>query len=236
MGALLSFLALACALIAHTNAIRFYLDPGERRCFTEELPSLSRITGEVLVASGRGTMDIDVWITTMKGKVLYHRRSSEHGKFSFNTPAIAKEHHDETLDDYEDEYDYAEESHEEDTFKICIEHQQAPSRAHPAGTRRMISFKLNQAFNGVHDRLNEAAGKGDTDKLQETMREMHTTLSGMIGDLSQLQRRERTLTRRMQRSAGRVTWLAAFSLVVTLATSFAQFRYYKGYFKQKKLC
>lgn len=181
-------------------------------------------------------MDIDVWITTISGKVLYHRRSSEHGKFSFNTPTVSKEHHDESLDDYEDDYDYAEDSHEEDTYKICIEHQQSPSRAHPPGTKRLISFRLNQAFNGARDKLGEAAGKSDTDKLQVTMRDMHATLSAMIGDLSQLQKRERTLTHRMQRTTGRVTGLAMFSLVVTLATSALQFRYYKGYFKQKKLC
>lgn len=197
------------------------------------VPQFSQITGEALVASGRSEMDIDVWITTVQGKVLYHRRSSEHGKFSFDTPALSKEHEHDMLDD--DDYDYTD-TNEEDTYKICIEHQQSPSRSHPPGTKRLVSFHLNQAFNGAKNRYGDAAGAKDTDKLQATMRDMHTTLSGMIGDLSQLQKRERTLTNRMQRTTSRITWLAVFSLFVTLATSALQFRYYKGYFKQKKLC
>lgn len=187
------------------------------------------------MASGRGEMDIDVWITTMQGKVLYHRRSPEHGKFSFDTPGVPKDRDHDMLDD--DDYGYAD-AHEEDTYKICIEHQQSPSRSHPPDTKRLISFHLNQAFNGANagERLADAAGAKDTDKLQATMRDMHTTLSGMIGDLSQLQKRERTLTNRMQRTTSRITWLSIFSLFITLATSALQFRYYKGYFKQKKLC
>lgn len=37
----LVFLAVLAA--AHVSAIRFYLKPGERRCFTDELPSNSRV-------------------------------------------------------------------------------------------------------------------------------------------------------------------------------------------------
>lgn len=180
-------------------------------------------------------MDIDVWITTMSGAVLYHKRSREHGKFSFRTSGASRRHDDEMLDD-EDEYDYQEESTEEDTYKICLEHQQAPSRAHATGTKRMISFRLNEAYDGVAGKEGDAAEKGDTDRLQATMRDMHSSLSGMIGDLNQLQRREKGLTNRMKKMAKRVTALAVFSLVVTLATSAMQFRYYQGYFKQKKLC
>lgn len=177
-------------------------------------------------------MEIDVWITTQKGVVLYHKRAADHGKFTLRTPLVSKEHHDDVLDD---DYDY-DDPYEEDTYKICIEHQQPPSRAHPVGTRRMVSFVLHQAFNGLKEKGDSAAAASDTDRLQATMREMHTTLSGMIGDLSQLQRRERKLTSRMQKTTSTITYLAILSLLVTVATSAMQYRYYQGYFKQKKLC
>lgn len=183
------------------------------------------------MAAGRGEMEIDVWITTMSGTVLYHRRAAEHGKFSFRTPALSRKYHADMMDD-EDEYDYEEARAEEDTFKVCVEHQQVASRAHAAGTRRMVSFKLDEA----RARDGVAAEKGDTDALQATMKDMHASLSGMVGDLNQLQRREKGLTKRMQRTTGRVTALAVFSLVVMVATSAMQYRYYVGYFKQKKLC
>lgn len=180
-------------------------------------------------------MDIDVWITTMQGKVLYHKRASEHGKFSFQTP-IVHDHHD-GIDDIDDDYDYGDEEDiddEEDTYKICIEHQH--KGAHSPGARRSVFFILHETFGNMPDNTERIARATDTDRLQTTMRSMHTTLSGMIGDLSQLQRREHELTNRMKRTSSRVTTLAVISLVVTLATSAVQYKYYKGYFKQKKLC
>lgn len=184
------------------------------------------------MTSGKSDMEIDVWVTTMDGKVLYHRRAADHGKFTFKTPSIAKHHED--MDD--EDYDYEDEGDEEDTFKICIEHQQHPSRAHPPGTHRLVSFKLHQSFKGGTISMDSAATASDTDKLQESMRQIHTALSGMIGDLSQLQRREKTLTARMQRTTSRVTSLAILAVIVTMATAAFQFKYYQGYFKQKKLC
>lgn len=177
-------------------------------------------------------MEIDVWITTSRGHVLYHKRASDHGKFSFSTPSLSKTHDDDVLDE---EYDY-EDPYEEDTFKICIEHQQQASRAHPGGTRRLVYFVLHQAFNGLRDNGEGSAKVEDTDRLQVKMREMHATLSGIVGDLNQLQRRERNLMKRVKGMGSTVTGLAVFGVTVTLMTSAAQYRYYHGYFKAKKLC
>lgn len=185
------------------------------------------------MASGRGEMEIDVWVTTVGGTVLYHRRAAEHGKFSFRTPALSRKYHADMMDD-EDEYDYEEARAEEDTFKVCVEHQQVGSRAHAAGTRRMVSLKLNEAHGPDGD---DAAEKGDTDRLEATMKDMQASLRDMKLDLDHLQwREEKWLIEGMQRTTGRVTALAVFSLAVMVATSAMQYRYYLGYFKQKKLC
>lgn len=176
-------------------------------------------------------MDIDVWVTTLKGKVLYHKRAAEHGKFTFETPALPRDRQE------SDDYDYGgEDSEEEDTYRVCLEHQQNPSRSHPTGTKRAIMFKLNQSFNGGTQRSETAAKTSDTDRLQESMQSMHRTLSGMIGDLSKLQMRDKALTARLVKTGRRVSGMAIFSLIVTLGISALQFRYYRGYFKQKKLC
>lgn len=173
-------------------------------------------------------MPIDVWVTTLQGRVLYNKRAEDHGKFSFITPKVEREHR--PADDYE----YEEE--EEETYRICIEHQQKAGRVHPAGTRRAIEFNLDQAFGGVSEDVERAAKATDTDRLQKSLRQMHTSLSGMIGDLTRLQRRERNLTARMEHTTGHVLVLAIFSLTVTIGICAAQYKYYEGYFKQKKLC
>lgn len=174
-------------------------------------------------------MEIDVWITTLQGKVLYQKRASDHGKFSFRTPPIHRDHKPSADYEYDDE-------EEEDTYRVCIEHQQPAGRAHPSGTRRAVEFKLDQAFPGVRGSTGNAAKASDADRLLDTLRAMHTSLSGMIGELTRLQQRERTLTANMEHTTSRVLWLAIFSLLVTVVTCAAQYKYYEGYFKQKKLC
>ena len=170
-------------------------------------------------------MDIDIFITTNDGKVLYHKRAPQHGKFSFWTPKYLPEEFD-ADDDLEED--------EEETFRVCLEHQQHASQAHATGTRRSIQFILHQSYKG--ESVAKAASMSDMDRLQNTMRQMHTTLSGMIGDLTQLQRRERLLTEKMEKTNSRVVALAIFGIIVAVGTSLVQFKYYQGYFKQKKLC
>lgn len=46
-----AYVAALAVLAAHASAIRFYLQPGERRCFTDELPSNSKV-GCVLSVGG----------------------------------------------------------------------------------------------------------------------------------------------------------------------------------------
>lgn len=177
-------------------------------------------------------MTIDVWITTSEGRVLYHKRAPDHGKFTFMTPGTNVGGHAPDPDMDDEDYD---DDEDEDTYKICLEHQQIASRGHVAGTRRLVYFNLDHAFSEM-DRNEKPASGSSADKLQATMRNMHTTLSGIVGDLSQLQKRERSLLSRTQKTSSRITMFAVISLFVTLGTSAFQYKYYKGYFKQKKLC
>lgn len=199
-----------------------------RDCVDLSFFEILQVSGELHVSGEKGDMDIDLWITTVKGSVLYHKRSSNHGKFTFQTPGT----------NAHENYDYDDDNDEDDTFRICIEHQQPASAAHPRGTKRSVSFRLNHtppSWAG-HQRSGKAALAADTDRLQTTMRTMHSSLAGMIGDLSQLERREKLLTKGVENTTRRVTYLAIFSLVVTVMTSALQFTYFKGYFKQKKIC
>lgn len=177
-------------------------------------------------------MDIDVWITTLQGKVLYHRCAPSHGKLSFLTPLA--EHTGPHYDDYDD-LELNDFRQDEDTFRICIEHQQNPSMAHVAGASRVITLRMKDVDTTVI-RHNRAASASDTDRLQRSMRSMHNQLAAMVGDLTQLEHRERTLTKCVAQTAWRVSCLAALSLLVIFATSALQMSYYKTYLRHKKVC
>lgn len=80
-------LSLALCLLPALS-FQFYLQSGERRCFTEEASPASKVLGEYTVSTGKGTMPVDI-IVRMPGHPhsLYERRNADHGKFAFVVPA-----------------------------------------------------------------------------------------------------------------------------------------------------
>lgn len=217
-------------LASETCGVRFAVSPGERRCFTDDLPAPSRISASVQVTDGKGAMDIDVWVTTTQGRVLYHKRAPSHGAFSFETVAPQKTQHSGIDDGDEETYGWVDE-----TYRFCIEHQRAEGAVHGGDVKRFVSFKINEASHGMRMRTTHANDQA-TDKLTTTMVDMHKTLSALVDDLAVLQQRERILVKRTSKTTGRVSVFSAVSVMVAVFTSAVQYKYFKTYFQSKKLC
>lgn len=176
-------------------------------------------------------MELDVWVTTLTGSVLYHRHGTHEGIVSFTTPRAHAAH---DMDD--DAAADASGPHQKDTFRVCVEHQLRPSDAVARGARRLVSYRMDGAFVPrlpVGGRRATAKGAG---VLVERMREMHASLAGMVGDLDRLEQREFRLLERNERTSRRLATLAGVSLVAIVATSVVQYNYYRAYFKEKKIC
>lgn len=176
-------------------------------------------------------MPIDLWITTLLGVVLYHKCAPSHGKFTFTTPE--SNHKLRAVDEQDhDFYDYTD---DEDTYRICIEHQQTHSKVYMSGTHRIINFHLENIENAVVPSIN-AATDHDTNRLIDKLKFSHISLHHMIDDLVQLQRRDRLLAVRVQHIGYRLSFLAIASLVLSALTSLLQLNYYRMFFKKNKLC
>ncbi len=163
-------------------------------------------------------MDIDVWVTTLKGRVLYHRHGTEKGMISFMTPK--SEHLDLDDDDEEDN----------DTFRVCLEHQLRPSETLTQGAKRLVSYRLDKAQHKLRGFQSHATLR-HAHTLTERLREIHTALSNMMGDLSFLEQRERRLLERNRLTLSRISFLASLSLIVMVATSCIQLTYYRQFFQ-----
>lgn len=175
-------------------------------------------------------MPIDLWITTLLGVVLYHKCAPSHGKFTFVTPesphkvAISDEHD-------HDFYDYTD---DEDTYRICIEHQQLHSKVYSPATYRIINFHFENIDNVAVPSIHVATDH-DANRLIDKLKFSHISLHHMIDDIVQLQRRERLLIARVQHTAHRLACLAFSSLTIIALTSLLQLNYYRSYFKKNKL-
>eukprot|EP00177_Eucheuma_denticulatum_P000711 GFKZ01001281.1.p1 GENE.GFKZ01001281.1~~GFKZ01001281.1.p1 ORF type:complete len:383 (+),score=73.65 GFKZ01001281.1:260-1408(+) len=70
-----------------TLAFQFYLQAGERRCFTESAPPNTKVLAEYTVSTGRGKMPVDIVVRMERNqRVLYERQNVDHGKFAFIVP------------------------------------------------------------------------------------------------------------------------------------------------------
>lgn len=173
-----------------------------------------------------------MWVTTLTGQVLYHRRGTPEGMVSFTTPRAPGP------SDMDDDIGVGEGAGppQKDTYRVCVEHQLRASDAVTQGARRLVSYRLNDA------RIPRLPGSGPraTSKhagvLVNRLQEMHESLTGMVGDLDELERREFRLLERNYRMSTRLAILAAVSLIALVATSVIQCNYYRVYFKAKKIC
>lgn len=227
------------------DAVYFYLAPGARRCFTEDLPSNSQILGEAGIVSGLGIMeDIDVWVTTLQGQVLFHRRDNTHGKFTFRTPPVPLTEHS-GIDDEADEINGLDAGYDEDTYRICVEHQvgaEGSAWTTHQNVRRMVSLRVHHStVTGISSLSESVSGtstaqSANANALEDSMRDMHTTLDSMAGDLAHLQEKERRLAKTVEETNRRVARVAGVSVALAGVTAAAQLRYFRMYFKRKKLC
>jgi emp24/gp25L/p24 family/GOLD len=230
----LSF-ALLCASLSVTRVVglHFYLPAGVKRCFTEDLPTSTRVTGEVAVATGKGEMELDVWVTTMNDAVLYHKRSPSHGKFYFDTPAI----HSRQYSGIEEDDDTIGMGYDEETIRICIEHQRDPGAYSTEGARRLVSLRIDHPTPPGNMHASQKFALGDhTTQLQDGLGRIQEALSGLVSDLTLLQQRERVLVKRVHSTNTRVLTCVVISIFFAGLTAFLQLRHFKTYFKQKRLC
>ncbi|KAK1861622.1 hypothetical protein I4F81_004204 [Pyropia yezoensis] len=197
------------------------------------LPSL-QIKGEASISTGKGYMELDVWVITKNGRVLFHRRKTHHGKFSFTTP----EHPDVDHSRPRNDEDTEEEMYgvEEDNYQVCIEHQDHPDAVHEAGTKRLVSFKLDHSAaydpSGGHT---VAAKAKDVDGVVRALEDMHHTLLSMKNQLDTLHYREKRLAKANEGTNERVAWYSSVGFVVLLLTGAYQSFYMKRYLTSKKI-
>lgn len=232
-------LAVTLTLAPTVSALRFTLHPGTRQCFTEDLPTSTKIHATAAVGDGIGKMEIDVWITTMQGTVLYHHRAPSHGKLTFTTPAAVKRSYSGIDNDEPDDEDYA---WTDETYRICLEHQNPQGAVLPAGAYRKVGFSiedpaLRKAIENGERRVSHGhASDDDVENVSQKLRTMHSTMSLLISELSTLQQRERKMVKRSKKDSGRIVWLCLLAIIFCAVTAATQYAYYKSYFRQKKMC
>lgn len=219
-------------ITANAYGIRFHLQLGRRQCFTEDLPSYSRIIGDFQVSAGSGNAEVYLQISSLNGQVVFESQGHDHGKFAFQTLPVARTWQSGIVDD-DLENDM---TVEDETYRICFLYSKSTKSDEQVESLRMVYFAIDGDDKIDRDAVKTYAITQDTDNLESKLRLMQSELSSFVGDLSSLEQSERRLVSSMGAASRYLTMLANFSLLFIIVVCVVQFKYFKLYFVRNKIC
>ncbi|KIO26494.1 hypothetical protein M407DRAFT_243705 [Tulasnella calospora MUT 4182] len=209
-----SLLALLLAFGLSANALHFYLDAGERRCFIEELPSDTVVEGHYRAQEwdneGQAYMHheklgVQVNVEEVEtGHTVVKTRGPPEGKFTFT-------------------------SHEAGDHSICL------------GTNYTSGWFTSRHIRMYLD-INVGASKHDQDHDRKHVNDVAQKLRDLNAKLEEIRReqqwqreRESDFRNLSEATNARAAWYTIFQIVVLLATCAWQMRHLTRFFEDRKV-
>ncbi|GJD08021.1 Endoplasmic reticulum vesicle protein 25 [Galdieria sulphuraria] len=198
-------------------AFEFYLNKNAKLCFTEQLTSNTKVSGEYAVAGSEGTMSVDLTVIGPDRRDYFSKLGIESGRFTFKTPKhpILKP---------EDAKYAADEHFPPAVYHFCFSARSLPenieANAHQPQvvTRRRVSLKVDVL---------------PTER--DYARRIEDEIRQFSNELDILSSREQTMRNINEITNSRVTWLGIFNVLVMIAAGIYEMYHMKNYFRHKKL-
>ncbi|KAJ1994213.1 emp24p/erv25p- protein [Dimargaris cristalligena] len=210
---LLPFLAgLTAVFVTPAQPLHFYLHNTERKCFLEELPKHTVVTGHFIakewIEQEKRLIDnpsIGIQVTAIElpsNHEIMNQKAANQGRFTF-TSAIQGQHY------------------------VCLQGNSS-NWFNP----QTIQVEYDMTF-GKTDADDKAAVK--LDSLSGRVRELNTRTNALQLELEQQREREAEFRDLSETVNSHVVWYVVLQLVVLSLTCVWQVRYLKGFFEKKKL-
>ncbi|XP_002166862.1 transmembrane emp24 domain-containing protein 9 isoform X1 [Hydra vulgaris] len=204
-------------LISPSFALYFHMGETEKKCFIEEIPDETMITGKYRTQLYDDSMNdylpaspgigMHVEVTDPEKKVVLSKFYASEGRFTF-TSHTPGEHH------------------------ICL-YTNSSRWSLFAGGRLRVHLEI---LVGEHaNDYAQIAAKDKLTELQLRMRQLLDQVDQITKEQAYQRYREERFRHTSESTNTRVLWWALFQTVVLLCTGFWQMRHLKGFFEAKKL-
>lgn len=203
------------ALTCVAQALTFDLAYGQRKCFSEDLPPLTTVRGDVQVASGRGEMRLDLFVSDAKGVVAFHKSDVNMVKYSFQTASYDR--------------------HTTSPYRFCIVNQVHARAANDGDLSRRVTMKVDVLHKSRAEQFSRLATKGHVSKIQESFQSVSDDVDRLIEVMDELRAKEQELTDLNASTTRTIVRISVVACLFTIATGVANFVSLKSFFKQKKL-
>lgn len=204
--------------LAGASSLTFNLPYGQRKCFSEEVPPSATVRGAVHVASGRGDMTLDMFVSDSHGTVHFHKSDINSVKFSFRTPATNSQG-----------------VYAPDDYRFCVVNQVHPQAAASPGVIRRITLDVTHMSDRHSAEVDKLAKDEHAEKIFTTFSTVSSEVDEIIEKLDELRAKEQDLTELNENTASTILTISVLASFFTIATGFVNFFSLKSFFKRKKL-
>lgn len=190
----------------------------------EDLPSVGTVKGTVHVASGKGDMSLDMFVSDSRGAVHAHKSDVNSVKFSFKLPVDdGPQHH--SNGDGRDE-----------TYRFCVINQVHPQAVQPKdAVGRKVTLEISYSSNQHIEQLSKLAKTDHAERLFSTFSSVSSDVDQLIRALDELRSKEQELTKLNETTASTILFISLLACLFTILTGILSFMSLKSFFKRKKL-
>lgn len=217
-AALLLLLTAAAAMLPPGAALQLVVPFASRKCISEDLPPATHVRGDLHVAAGHGDMTLDLFVTDVRGVVVYHASNVISSAFTFVTSPPS--------------------SHSPRTalapYRFCFHHQAHPHEAtHRPGVERRVSVVITQERR--EPRVPDVATSAHVSAVETRMREVEELVEGLVAGLDAAGQAAADVEAVQARVRRWVSGTAVLGCVVILGVGGLQVWYLRRMFRKKRL-
>lgn len=209
------------AIVTHeslASSLTFNLPYGQRKCFTEELPPSANVRGGINVASGKGDMSLDMFVSDSHGTVHFHKSDVNAVKFSFHTPASNTQG-----------------MYAPDDYRFCIVNQVHPQAAASPGVTRRITLEVSYVSDRHAQQVDRLAKEDVAEQVFSRFSSVSSDVDELIEKLDELRAKEQQLTELNENTSSTILTISLIASLFTILTGLLNFLSLKSFFKRKKL-
>lgn len=197
-------------LLASTfcSGLRFDIESGVQKCFTEELGKDILVVGEYTVPVSLNTYT-RISVTGPDGNEIWNNQRLQTGSFSFLTEQGGD-------------------------HMICfLDASKNPQEPTPMGEKKRVTFKLKTGVEAKD--YSEVAKREDLRPIEVELLRVEDLLWEINHDMNYFRKREADLRFTNESTSSRVHWLSLTTVFIVVVLGIWQIMYLKQYFMQKKL-
>lgn len=195
-----------------SSSMQFALGFGERKCFSEEVPTDRPLLVDFHTAAGASNMDLDLFVTNTEGQVVFHKSGLSHHR------ATLEQHTVQHMPAFT-------------AYRFCLMHQTIPGQIMERAERK-VEFEIRPVVReGDAARL---VRRGQADNAYQNLRRLEGEIMELVEMMDALRKQEQLLTSTNESTSRFLMTLSSLASLFVLVVGMLQLEMVQGVLKQRK--